>query len=363
MRRAAADGRNVKSVGVYWTGLATVLLGGVGMAGCDSGSFAPPPPPELAALPSARSAPRTTAIELIEAPGRNSERDTWLQAARIEAGLIKTILAVNVPPPPPVDPAAWQAATIRSAPGRGINAVIVEPIDSPEVVKALDEVRGQGTPVVLLGRGAAPSDPARPFHRVVFGPAELVVKTLIQAVQSQARSSSLKENGRALIVTSETGPFADELVALFESSLKAAGVREIAILDLKDETLNAEKRATARIAADPAITQVLTVGAVGTTVAVASHGALKAHRDFIIGGALTYESAGDPSNLLTHSAGLIDRKIPAFGRAAVRAAAALARGETVDLVVVIPIELDPSATVLGGSPRSSRPAGGAVKGP
>lgn len=342
MRRSVLVGRcvNIRSAGWAWVSAAAAVLCGVGLAGCDSGSFAPPPPPELAALPSARSLPPTTAVELIEAPGANVERDVWLQAARTEAGLIKSIFAVQEPPPASGDAADWQAALVRSAPRRGIGAVLIEPVDSAAVVKALDEVRAQGTQVVLLGPAVASPDPARPFNRVTFSAADEPLTALVQAAKTAARASGMKENAHALIVISEIGPCARQVAARGESALKAAGFGRVEVLELPHESTDAEKVVTARIEADPEFTFVLAIGNISMSVVVAAHNTLKARRDFVIGGVLSYARIVDRFSMLIQTAGLIDTKLPEFGRAAIRTAAKLARGEPVEPVVTIPLAFE-----------------------
>ncbi len=102
--------RRVSAIGItgHWGALMVALM----VAGC--GSFNPPPPPELATLPDARSADSRTLIEVLPSSTPNPERDRWLQAIRVEAGMSRITL-LETPEPSGAAPAC---ARIASEPRR-----------------------------------------------------------------------------------------------------------------------------------------------------------------------------------------------------------------------------------------------------
>jgi ABC-type sugar transport system substrate-binding protein len=325
---------------------AAALVGVLGaLAGCDSGSFAPPPPPELASLSDPRATPAAVAVELILAPGEDPDRDLWVQAARIEAGKTKAILTVSRPDPGATS--SWQADRIRSAPGRGGAVLLVESVDNPDVAAALNEARDEGVKVVLVGHDVAARDPSKPFQRVTFGTLDVPARKLVEAVRKEARSTGLPENGHALIALPEkAGSLSRAFAAQFESKLKALGTESVTVVPIKDEShLEANGKAIkARVEADPAVTMVLTVEHPGLSAALGAHEQLKAKREFSIAGAVSFEALSSRLDLLVRCAGLIDRRLSTLGREAIRTAVRVARGEKVEPVVIIPVEFEARRT-------------------
>ena len=148
--------RRVSAIGItgHWGALMVALM----VAGC--GSFNPPPPPELATLPDARSADSRTLIEVLPSSTPNPERDRWLQAIRVEAGMSRITL-LETPEPSGAAP-AWRADRIRTAETRGVKVLIVEADDVAAVATALEDAHHKGS--------------ARPYHRRIDRSADVAVR-------------------------------------------------------------------------------------------------------------------------------------------------------------------------------------------
>lgn len=322
------------------------------ISGCDSGSFAPPPPPELADLSSA-TRPKATAIELIVPGETNPERDAWVQAARSEAGRVLVTLAVAKAPT--TNPSAWQVEQVRSAPNRAINVLIVEPTDppAPELADALEEIRGKGIEVLLVDHALkATSGSAKPFPLLKFGPLDGVARALTGAAVTESKKLGLQGDGHALIVSSANpSKFGEALATVFREDLLAKGLTEVNRLRMPpgegDEPVIALR---SKIEGDPKTTIVLGVDPVGVTSILSAHNALKSKRDFTMGGAISFDTLTSRLSLQVQLAGLIDRKLPNFGRMAVRTAVTLAEGGKVEPELIVPLDFEARKANLGPAP-------------
>ena len=183
----------------------------------------------------------------------------WEQTARTESGRARVIFSVSRPEPN--DPPARQAALIREAVGRGAAALLVDPVDDPEVVAALNEVRDKGTPVVLLDPRIHDRDPARPLPRVTFVPIDEPARTLVEAALDDLRKLKLPADGHALIVVKiGAGPRATETAEGLTRALTSAGFTGVEVVPVVDNFQDAARPLVERLTADPKVTTMLGVG-------------------------------------------------------------------------------------------------------
>jgi hypothetical protein len=177
-------------------GLAALLIvvAPLVMGGCGDGNpFVPPPPAELSALADPKSAPSATpSISLILGPESSTQRDEWVQAARLEAA--KSRVYFTVLRQLPTDSSKRQADLIRAA--LRSDVVIVEPVDDPAVGEAIREVRGKGQKVLLAGRGVPIPGQEGPIPAVAFAPFEESARRLVAAAFKEAKESGLPDQGR-----------------------------------------------------------------------------------------------------------------------------------------------------------------------
>jgi ABC-type sugar transport system substrate-binding protein len=319
-------------------GLAALLIvvAPLVMGGCGDGNpFVPPPPAELSALADPKSAPSATpSISLILGPESSTQRDEWVQAARLEAA--KSRVYFTVLRQLPTDSSKRQADLIRAA--LRSDVVIVEPVDDPAVGEAIREVRGKGQKVLLAGRGVPIPGQEGPIPAVAFAPFEESARRLVAAAFKEAKESGLPADGHVLILIKE-GTGAEPLVGPIEAAAKAAGGREVVIFRFKGDYTEGLKMIQERIKADPKITILLTVDQEGLTGAVAAIEALKETRSFSLAAVASLDQSLAES-FYTQCAGLVNRNLGLFGRDAVQQALRLARGEKVPDLVEIPLSFE-----------------------
>jgi ABC-type sugar transport system substrate-binding protein len=187
-------------------------------AGCESSSFAPPRPPELDARtaggtnraeairppgdikaddsgPDGRSlasdstpTPRIRGIDLILTRPNTIDREYLTQIVRKEAG--KRMLSFRLTKPEPGEPtsAAWMARAIRKA-AELRYAVILEPLDAPEVCEALRMFQTTGLGILLLDDPHSCPGPSVSTHRIRFTGfsdcGEAIVRTALEEATVQ----------------------------------------------------------------------------------------------------------------------------------------------------------------------------------
>jgi ABC-type sugar transport system substrate-binding protein len=169
--------------------MAAMLAASVILAGCDSTTFVPTPPPELnepvkpgiaatfdragsAATSSVPAAGKPAGqgariVELILAQPPDPDRVLLDQLLRIE--LAKVLIPLRLTQPDPQK--RWLpedlAGAIRAAVGRGVAGLVVEPSEEAVVIDALYDAVGRGVPVLLLDR-PVPARGGNSMPRVEF---------------------------------------------------------------------------------------------------------------------------------------------------------------------------------------------------
>ncbi len=191
------------------------------IAGCNGGSFVPPPAPELTAL-SDSSSQNALSVAVILSPEISAESSEWETTVRKEAGRAKVVLSIDRPAPN--DPPARQAEMIREVARQRTDALLVDPMDDPEVVAAVHDARAKGKVVVLLDSRLPDRDPAAPLSRVTFVPLAEPGRRFADGLLADIRKAGLPADGHALIVTAtDAGREARESAEGLGEALKSAG--------------------------------------------------------------------------------------------------------------------------------------------
>jgi ABC-type sugar transport system substrate-binding protein len=312
--------------------LSVALLGGV--LGCGQGAFLPPRPTDLDTLPDQNKPQSPGTIALVLASGDTLDQLVWSGVARTEANRAKA--AFTLSRPLIGDPPSAQAKVIRDAVEPGVVALIVEPMDDPEVVKALNEVRAKGLPIVLIDHPVPNSDPSRPFALVSYAPTEPIYKKLAEAAVLDAKNQELAADGTALVLSDEVFPV-DERGRVREiiEALKKAGVAKVESFRIPRDPEKSRAAVEARVKSDPKITILVGTEDNSLQAALMTKGALPVGRALTVVGCTSFDRAPDPS--LTTAAALVDLNVPDLAREATRLALKLARGEQTSAESVIPV--------------------------
>ncbi|MFO0892496.1 MAG: hypothetical protein U0790_25555 [Isosphaeraceae bacterium] len=193
--------------------LTVAALLAASLPACDSSSFTPERPPELAgpadasarrapapAAPTAASSTAATApaapggpararlIELLLSEPPKAERQYLAQFLRRDTGLNRCAFRMTVPENLRPFTAAELAEAIRAATNRSTGALLVEPIDAPEVRQALLDAQSRGLPVVLLDRTLEGASPGKSFPYVVLKGFEEGARKLVTSLVDDAKA-------------------------------------------------------------------------------------------------------------------------------------------------------------------------------
>lgn len=220
------------------------------LPGCDSMSFTPPRPAGLigtpgeaaplttatatsassadssSTAPKASSASRTRLIELLVAQPPNVDRGFLAQSLRIDAGVNKCGFRFTGQGLKKPMTAAELAAAIRASESRSTGALILEPIDAPEVRSALHEVAAKGLSIVLLDTAIPALSPGKYYPSVTFTGFTEAGKQVVDAMIEDARHLKLPEDAPILLLEyREKDPYSRQRLESLISALKAAGRR------------------------------------------------------------------------------------------------------------------------------------------
>jgi ABC-type sugar transport system substrate-binding protein len=340
-----------------WTGWALAVLALVlsTVAGCGSDAFAPPPPPELNAVPTLTTSTAVApSVEMIVCGPGSPERLLWETAARQEAGRLKVILRITRLQAG--DPPAAEAELVRRAAGRKASVLMVEPLDDPVVAAALNDARAGGTPVLTLGRKVPSRDPARPLASVTFTPYEETARKVVDTFIRDARARGLA-GGHALIpVNTRSDPGRDEQVALLTRLLHDSGIVDVKTIPFDDDENQAREALANQVRSDPKVTLILAHEDKGLRGSVGASDDVRDLRELALGGFAVVDKMFGASTL-NRSGVVADRNIPVFIQRALQLADRLARGEATDNDVVVPMPLHLSDRVTDRVPGKGAPSG------
>jgi ABC-type sugar transport system substrate-binding protein len=315
------------------SGLGIALL--MTLAGCDSLSFTPARPTELAtAAEPGRSIPGSTAnavsakapkararlIELIFSQPPDVDRLYLEQFLRRDAGIKKLAFrSVKPEKPEPMSPAAL-AQAIRAATARGAGAVIVEPIDAPEVRQALGEAEAKGVGIVLLDVAIPSSSPGKSYPRLTFKGFAEGGKKLVEAAIEEAKLLGFPADGTIVVVRNpQKDAYSDQRFDSLISALKSTG-RKFEVVSVKAEN-NQSENVSAFLNTHPDTIALLYDEDYSLA---AAHDARRkwvdaGHREIVVAG---YTACDNRLDIMVKgkSAALVDRNVEGYTRKALKLA-------------------------------------------
>jgi ABC-type sugar transport system substrate-binding protein len=332
----------------------TVVLGCLAFVvpGCNSGSFLPPPPPELDAALAPREQRPVTIVSVIFAGPDKEYRRLIAHQAMQEMGRAKASIRCEYLQPG--DPAEVQAQAIRDAINRNSAAIVVEPVDSPKVVQALSAARDKRVKVVLLdGTVTTPSD-GKPFPRVTFGSFKKAGRDIVQGARKEAARLKLDPKSPALLlIRAERDAHSSDRVESLKNALKDAEIPLDGTLEFGADIDEAKNQLKA----------MLSKHRVGYVLADEDHGMdiayevlAEQHKEgkptYLTAGYISYDS-GLNHFAVNNCAALVDRNLLGLSRKAIETAIALTKGKSVPETIEVPlpfIEAGPSKTYMIGPP-------------
>ena len=150
---------------------------------------------------------------------------------------------------------------IREAARQRIDALLIDPVDDPEVTAAANDARAKGKVVVLLDRNLPDRDSTAPLARVTFVPLVEPGRRLAEALLSDIRKAGLPADGHALIVVAaDAGREARESAEGISAALKSAGFTDVGAVTIQDDAEKSSRLLFDRLAADPKLTALVGVG-------------------------------------------------------------------------------------------------------
>jgi ABC-type sugar transport system substrate-binding protein len=306
------------------------------LAGCDSGSFLPPPPPELETVATPAAAP-TTALALVLSDEERADQRFWSARARVWASEHKVVL--NESALKHGEKLAGQAALIREALARRASALVVRPADAPEVAEALREAQAKNMPLVILDEAVPGLSASSPVTLVTFAPLPPTAKELVTAAQNKAKSLKLPGDGEALLlVNRRLDTHTNERVGALAAALKDAGIPLNDTLKFEGSPQQAEPLVREKLAAGPKITMIFCEEDHGLNCAHYLARELSGERSFTVAGYVNFDTR-DGRNILEECTAAVDRNEQGFINTALDAALRLARGENVPARVEVPRKL------------------------
>jgi len=196
-------------------------------------------------------------VELILARPANLDRFYLEQFLRRDTGVKKC--AFRVVSPKDTEPfSPGQLATeIRTAANRSTGVLILEPIDAPEVRKALDDAEKAGLPAVLLDSPLPPSSSGKPYPLVTFKGFADAGKQLVEVVTDDAKLMRLPADGTTLVIENrDKDPHSRDRLESITSALEAAG-RAYDLVSFEGDQKAASEVVTEYLNSHPKVTVIL----------------------------------------------------------------------------------------------------------
>jgi ABC-type sugar transport system substrate-binding protein len=357
--------------------------------GCESGSFMPPPPPELQS-PGAEAAPANTAVPALDgleiAPvggkpielilGRHGavESEAYATAARVQAGLDKVKLKIDILGE--ADPPARQADFVRDALARNPLALIVEPADPEDarLTEALHDAQAKRVPIVLLNRPlssgrsslSGPSErgaeAAKGTAAIPGGPKPVVLVTsasfippanqLIGSAIRNAKNARLDPKGGAVIVINSDGDSSiEDRARAIRSALRSSVINEIEEVRFSGDLEVGARLVVERLKANPKPVMVFAVDSLSCAAIRHAKDKIIAERPFVMAGFAAEEHYSETAQFGEFAAVAEFAPLRVL-RKAIGTAVSLAKGRSLPGRVEVPI-------IVSDSPENS----GLPKGP
>jgi ABC-type sugar transport system substrate-binding protein len=272
--------------------IAAMLAASVILAGCDSTTFVPTPPPELnepvkpgiaatfdragsAATFSVPAAEKHAGkgvriVELILAQPPDPDRVLLDQLLRIELAKVLIPLRLTQPDPQKRSSPEDLAGAIRAAVGRGVAGLVVEPSEEAIVVDALYDAVGRGLPVLLLDR-PVPARGGKAIPRVEFTAFSDVGRQIVAAVLEADRKLKPAKPGRIVLLHHRSGdPYLERSFESLLGPCQAAG-KPMEILEFDGDAEQGMAVLRKSLEADPELEILVADDAVGVYVGFRIH--------------------------------------------------------------------------------------------
>jgi len=279
-------------------------------------------------------------VELLLPRPASTDRSYLELYLRRETGLKKyAFRAVSPQEDEAMSPGQF-ASEIRTAANRSTGALILEPVDIPEVREALREAESKGLAVVLLDSPLPATSPGKPYPFVTFTGFAEAAKQLVATVAEDAKVLRLPADGNTLVIENREKDFysRDRLESI-TSALKAAG-RAYDMLSFAGEGKAATEVVLDYLNTHPKLTVVLADHDFGVDAAFNAREKWKTTNKsfFVIGGYFACD-ARLSQHVKNHVQGLIDRNIEGYARKALQAALDLMDGKPVPERVPVDVRL------------------------
>ncbi len=338
--------------------MAAMLAASVILAGCDSASFVPPPPPELnepvkpgiaATFEGAGSAATSSVpaagkhagkgvrvVELILARPPDPDRVYFDQVLRHE--LAKALIPLRLTQPDPQKPSSPEdlAGAIRTAVGRGIAGLVVEPRDEAVVIDAVYDAVDRGVPVLMLDR-SVPARGGKTIPRVEYTEFADVGRQIVAAVLEADRNFKPAKPGRIVFLHHRSDdPYLERAYKSLLGPCQAAG-KPMEILEFDGDAEQGIAVLKKSLEADPDLGILVADDAVGMYVGFRVQVELTEsdRRGFLL--------AGYTSNdyrivtFLDFMFAIGDRSVGSYAAKASRAIRSLMEAKPVEDVVEVPV--------------------------
>ena len=232
------------------------------------------------------------------------------------------------------------ADKIRAAANRSTGALILEPVDTPEVRAALHEAEAKGLGIVLLDSPLPATSPGKPYPVISFSGFDEAAKQLVQSAIQDAKSARLPGGGPTLVIENiHKDLYSKQRLESLISALKAAD------LPFESMTLDGEQKTAKEVVQDylknhPKVTTILADHESGVTAAFdARQEWLKTHKNtYLVGGYFACDARLMPP-LKNNVQGLIDRNIEGYARKALQVALDLMDGKAVPDRALVEVRL------------------------
>ena len=228
------------------------------------------------------------------------------------------------------------ASEIRAAAGRSTGALILEPVDAPEVRAALREAESKGLGVVLLDSPLPATSPGKPFPFVTFQGFAEAAKQLVATVAEDAKQLGPPADGTTLLIENREKDFySKDRLESITSALRAAG-RAYDLVSFDGDQKAATDLVQEYLNTHPKLTIVLADHDFGVTAAFEAreHWHRTHKNSFVIGGYFACD-ARLSQQVKERVQGLIDRNVEGYARKALQVALDLIDGKSVpDRVLV-----------------------------
>jgi ABC-type sugar transport system substrate-binding protein len=332
-------------------------------AGCDSTSFVPPPPPQSntardSGFPAASAGPRNAAtspvtaagkpegkragggarvVELILARPADSDREYLALALRRDLGRVRTIFRVTKPESGAAFSPGEQADAIRTAVGRGVAGLVVEPSEEPAVVDALYDAVGRGVAVLLLDR-PVPARGGKTIPRVEFTGFAEVGRQIVEDLLEADRSLKRTDPGRAVILHHRSDdPYIDRSLDSLLGPCKASG-KPMEVVNFEGMTENATEALWTLLKADPKLDIVLADDTFGVLAAyhLLAEQTQAGRREFLLGGYTPYDTR--TPEMLERAKAFGDRSVETYALKTTQAIVNLLDGRPAGDVIEVPVK-------------------------